>query len=195
MGHARTAGTAVGRPVPVDADGACRVQSLTPMKNPTSALELLTSQHEEVDDLIAALEAGDDDAQKEAIFQELADKLAAHASVEEQLFYPWVKSRQTEDMLLEAVEEHLAIKRILADLLDLGPSDEQFDAKLSVMKEELEHHAHEEEEGKLFPLVRKVASAAELEALGGEMLALFEKLLATEPRLQVPGEIDHAAPV
>ena len=159
-----------------------------------NALDLLTEQHDEVEDLFEMVEKAD--GQKKAdLFEELADKLAAHASMEEKLFYPSVKARETEDLVLESTEEHLAIKRVLADLLEIDPDDEQFDAKLKVMKEEVEHHAREEEEGQLFPKVRQVMNDGELDALGTEMEALFEQLLSEEPRLQVPEETEHAAPV
>ena len=158
------------------------------------ALSLLTEQHEEVDDLIEKIESADGD-EKEALFTELADKVAAHATVEEKIFYPAVMAKQTEDILLESVEEHLSVKRVLADLLELSPDDDKFDAKLSVMKEQLEHHAHEEEEGELFPKVKKLLSKDELEALGGEMVAMFEELLAKSPRKNVPAETGAAAPL
>lgn len=159
------------------------------------ALSLLKEQHDEVDALFQQLEKADDADRKQALVDELADKLAAHATIEETMFYPAVMARQTKDMLLESVEEHLAIKRVLADLLELDPEDEQFDAKCKVMKEEVEHHAREEEEGELFPKVKKLMSADELAALGSEMARRFEELLATEPRREVPGETAAAAPL
>ena len=159
-------------------------------------LQILTEQHDTVDELIAKLEAETiDAADKLVTFRLLADNLAAHAAMEEQLFYPAVRAKQTEEILLEATEEHLAIKRVLADLLDTDVESERFAARLSVLKEEVEHHAREEEEGDLFPKVRKLMSADELEALGGECLALFEKLMATEPRKQVPLQTDKPAEV
>jgi hypothetical protein len=104
-----------------------------------------------------------------------------------------VLAKQTEDMLLESVEEHLAIKRVLADLIALDVDDDQFDAKLEVMKEEVEHHAREEEEGELFPKVEKLIASEELDALGQEMLSKFEELLVAQPRMQVPKETRAAA--
>jgi hypothetical protein len=158
-------------------------------------LELLQSQHDEVDQLMSKLEAGTGD--RVATFRELADKLAAHATVEEKIFYPSVMKEQTSDMLHEAVEEHLAIKRVLADMLELDPTAEkdEFDAKLSVLKEEVSHHAREEEEAKLFPKLRASMSVDDLAALGNEVLAMFEELMAQEPRRNVPGETDQAAPL
>jgi iron-sulfur cluster repair protein YtfE (RIC family) len=159
------------------------------------ALTLLTEQHEEVDGLIEEIEAADDAETKRALFEEMADRLAAHASVEEKLFYPAVKREETQERLLESVEEHLSIKRILADMLALDVEDDVFDAKLSVLKEELEHHAHEEEEKELFPIVKKMMKKQELEELGAQMEELFEELLAEEPRNQVPSETESAAPI
>jgi hypothetical protein len=159
------------------------------------ALELLTSQHTDVDQLISRLEAGTGD--RVALFRELADKLAAHATVEEKIFYPSVMQDQTAELLHESVEEHLAVKRVLADMLELDPAGDkdEFDAKLSVLKEQVSHHAHEEEEQKLFPKLRKAMTADELGGIGNDVLALFEQLMAQEPRRSVPGELDHAAPL
>jgi hypothetical protein len=157
-----------------------------------NAIQLLKEQHEEVDSLLETIESEEGEA-RSAAFEELADKLAAHATIEEKIFYPAVMAKQTEEILLESVEEHLAIKRVLADLLDMDVDDEKFDAKISVLKEELEHHAHEEEEGELFPKVKKLMSADELEALGGEMVAMFEELMTQDPSKNVPNETDAAA--
>jgi len=164
-------------------------------KTTTDAIELLSSQHDEVDELFSMIEKTRDDDRKRAYFEELADKLAAHAKIEEIHFYPAVNAAATRELVVESVEEHLAIKRTLADLLELEPGDEHFAAKLSVLKEQVEHHAREEEEGKLFPKVKKLLDAEQLAALGGEMLALFEELLDHSPREQVPGETLAAAPV
>ncbi len=82
--------------------------------------------------------------------QELADNLAAHAAIEERIFYPAAYGDNTRDLLEEAVEEHLALKRVIADLIKMGPSDDYFDAKIAVLKEQVAHHV-EEEEKELFP--------------------------------------------
>ena len=164
--------------------------------NQLNALDLLIEQHDEVDQLIKQLEEEDLDGQKKMfVFFELADKLAAHASMEEQIFYPAVRAKQTEEMLLEATEEHLAIKRVLADMLVTDLDAPRFDALLSVLKEEVEHHARDDEEGELFPKLRNLMSGEELAALGGEMLALFEQLLSTQPRNNVRKETDKPAEI
>ena len=164
------------------------------MKDTIDALELLKEQHDEVDMLIGQIEDSDDAGEKAELFRELADELAAHATMEEKLFYPSVMGAQTEALLVESTEEHLSVKRILADMLAMEVDDERFDAKLSVLKEQIRHHARDEEEGELFPKIRRAFSADELAALGNECMAMFEQLLERgEPRMNVPRETRAAA--
>jgi hypothetical protein len=158
-----------------------------------NALELLRSQHEEVEDLIEQIEDSEDADEKAQLFIQLADNLAAHSMIEEKLFYPSVMVEQTHEMLVESTEEHLAVKRLLADMMELDPDDEHFSAKLKVLKENVRHHAHDEEEDKLFPKVERMFSRDELAALGNEMLAMFEMLMEREPRRNVPAETGEAA--
>ena len=160
-----------------------------------SAIDLLESQHREVDALFAALEDATSTAEKESLFDQLADKLAVHAAIEEHHFYPTVRARRTEDILLESLEEHLSIKRVLADLLDTDAADETFDAKLKVLQEQVEHHVGEEESD-LFPKVRKLLDATELDALEQEMVAEQEQLLEEgEPRAAISQQTEEAAPL
>ena len=86
-----------------------------------NAIELLKSQHEEAKKLFRKLEKAG--AEKQKLFEELADALAVHATIEEKHFYPATKSARTEELLQEAVEEHLAVKRVIADLLEMSPED------------------------------------------------------------------------
>lgn len=165
------------------------------MKDTIDALELLKQQHDEVEDLIEQIEETDDIDEKCELFTKLADNLAAHSTIEEKLFYPSVMADRTQELLILATEEHLAFKRVLADMLEMDPDEEHFDAKLKVLKEEVHHHARDEEETKLFPIVRKMLSADELAGLGNEMLAMFEQVMEREPRMQVPAETAEAAPL
>lgn len=158
-------------------------------------LEILKDQHADVDAVIALLEA--DDGDREELFDNLADMIAAHATVEEKIFYPGVLREETADLLHEAVEEHLVIKRILADMmaLDFDEDEEVFKAKLGVLKDMFAHHAHEEEEGELFPVLEDVLDDDERAGLGNEVLAMFEELMEQEPRQHVPEETVAAAPL
>jgi hemerythrin superfamily protein len=157
----------------------------------TDVVELLTAQHTEVDELFAAIEKGE--GNRSALFTELADKLAAHAAAEEKVFYPAIMEKDTQSQLREAVEEHLAIKRVLADLIAIDVNDETFLAKLKVLKEEVAHHAHKEEEDKLFPKVKSMLNADERAALGNEVLVVFEELMKSHPYRNVPAETAAAA--
>ena len=161
-----------------------------------NALELLKEQHEEVSKLFKKFEKLSDGstAERRELFVMIADRLSAHASIEEQFFYPSIKTDKTEDILRESVEEHLAVKRIIADLLDMEPTDENFDAKMKVLQENVEHHV-EEEETELFKLVKKILNEDQLLALGIQMKAEFDELMEAEPRNEVPMQTDTAAPV
>jgi hemerythrin superfamily protein len=160
-----------------------------------NAIDMLKTQHRKVEALFSKLEKARDAKKKEQYFIDIADSLAIHASIEEHHFYPGVKARSTEELLLESVEEHLSMKRVLSDLLDLDVSDETFEAKCKVLKDLVEHHV-EEEEGQLFPKVSKSVDKADLEdiaqAMADEQAQLEEKGNAREA---VPSETDKAAPI
>ncbi|HEX7843526.1 MAG TPA: hemerythrin domain-containing protein [Kofleriaceae bacterium] len=167
------------------------------MKDTIDVLEILQSQHTEVDQLIEQIEDGEGD--RAALFDELADKIAAHSTVEEKVFYPAAMDARTEDLLHESVEDHLSVKRLLADMmeLDLDDDDEadEFDAKLSLLKEQFMHHSHDSEEGKLFPILRRLMTEDDRAAIGNEVLAMYEALIEQEPRQNVPSETAEAAPL
>jgi hemerythrin superfamily protein len=160
-----------------------------------NAVKMLKQQHREVEKLFEQFEASEAAEPRREAFEEIADALAVHAAIEETHFYPGVKKQQTEELLLESVEEHLEIKRVIADLLQMDPIDESFDAKVKVLQEDVEHHV-EEEERELFPKVERLIEAAELEAIGDAMEEMEDQLKSEgNPRLTVPGETGIAAPL
>jgi hemerythrin superfamily protein len=158
----------------------------------SDVVDVLKSHHDRVDELFEQIEKGQ---RRDAAFTELADLLAAHATVEEKIFYPAVMSKDTSDQLHESVEEHLGIKRLLADLIVNQVDDATFVAKIAVLKEQVSHHAHEEEEDHLFPKVKSMLSVDERAALGNQVLVMFEELIVTHPMNNVPGETAEAAPL
>jgi hypothetical protein len=106
-----------------------------------------------------------------------------------------VNAKPTEQVLLGSLEEHLSLKRLLADLLELPPDDPTFEPKFKVLQEQTEHH-HGEEEQHLFPKVRDLIGASERAALGQRMLALQQRLQRTgESRDVVADQTDRAAPL
>ena len=162
-----------------------------------NAIDLLEQQHREVEELFEEFEGAGDGAvkTKERLCREISNALAIHAEIEEKLFYPESKQENTEEILRESVEEHLAMKRVLADLLETEVEDDQFDAKMTVLKEQVEHHVGEEEKD-LFPKVRKACSKDELEDLGERMQTMAEELEAQgEPSKSIPGQTDSPAQI
>ena len=159
-----------------------------------NAIKLLMEQHREVEQLFEKLEQGG--ADKQQAFEDLADALAVHTAIEEKLFYPATKTARTEDLLLEAVEEHLGAKRLLADMLNADVEDQAFDAKIKVLKEQVEHHV-KEEEVELFPKVSELFSEQSLEELGLRLTELAADVRegVAEPREMVPEETDAPAPI
>jgi hemerythrin superfamily protein len=162
-------------------------------ESPMNAVELLESQHREVEKLFAKIDKATTPRDKATLFAQLADALAMHASIEEHQFYPAVRAKRTEDILLESLEEHVGIKRVLADLLAVGSDDETFDAKIKVLKEQVEHHVKEEETD-LFPKSKKVLDAKEMAALGAA-LEDERELIEERGRARdgIPAETAHAA--
>jgi hemerythrin superfamily protein len=159
-----------------------------------NAIDFLLDQHRDMEARLERVGSALESEQR-PLFIDVADRLTLHMAAEEEVFYPAVKARRTEDVLLESLEEHLSLKRLLADLLALKPSDQTFGPKFKVLKEQTEHH-HEEEEEHLFPKVAKLIDSAELEALGRGMQELQERLSREgRPRERVRGETEAAAPL
>jgi hemerythrin superfamily protein len=157
-----------------------------------NAIEMLKKQHREVEALFEEFESAGEKAvkTKERVFRDIANALALHADIEEKIFYPEAKTAETEEILRESVEEHLSVRRLIADVLEAGAEDEQFDAKVSVLKEQVEHHVEEEEE-ELFPKVSKARSKEELEEMGQRMQQMAEELESEgEPAESIPGQTD-----
>jgi hemerythrin superfamily protein len=105
-----------------------------------NAIKFLETQHEEVSGLLEKAEKSKSPSARQKLFQKIGDALAVHATIEEKIFYPAVMAKKTEDVLLEAAEEHLSIKRVIADLMQLDGSDRTYHAKISVLMEDVEHH-------------------------------------------------------
>ncbi len=159
------------------------------------AVKLLINQHRNMERLLAQVLDEQNEKGKKALFAKVSDELTVHIKSEEDIFYPAVNAARTEDDLLESLEEHLSLKRLLADLLALDSSEKTFEPKFKVLKEQTEHH-HKEEEEHLFPVVLKLLGESKRISLGKEMLALQKQLTREgEPREAVVNETAAAAPL
>lgn len=159
------------------------------------AVGYLTHQHRELEDLLKKAVECQDPAKRRELFTQAADHLAVHLESEEQVLYPAVKSSDTKDILLESLEEHLSLKRLMTDLMELDPAAETYEAKLKVLREQSEHH-HEEEEEDLFPKIENLLSLEQRQSLAQEMDALQQRMNQQKaPRKTVIDETDAAAPL
>jgi hypothetical protein len=133
------------------------------------ALELLKQDHQEVKELFKEAE-GAEGKQKIEVFAKIKKALETHTRIEEGIFYPAMEKREElKDMVLESLEEHKQVKTLLKEMDALVSDSEKFEPKLKVLQENVEHHAEEEEEGKMFPKVRQLFDKAALERLGREL--------------------------
>jgi len=132
---------------------------------------LLKSDHEKVAGILSSIEETTERAAKgrDELFARLKQELDLHARIEEEIFYPALEdSEETRDVTLEAYEEHNLVKQLLAELESQPKDTEEWTAKFTVLKENVEHHV-EEEEGEMFPKARKVLSEDEIETLGDRL--------------------------
>jgi hemerythrin HHE cation binding domain-containing protein len=151
-----------------------------------NAIELLETQHGDIDELFARLaQASGGPQQRLRWFDDLADLLAIHASIEELHFYPSVKSLGTEEILQHSTQEHLGIKRTLSACLAAPMDGKVFKSQLQSLQREVQHHVGEER-AELFPLVRRRMEPDLLEALGQEMTSSMAELQKGRPRFDVP---------
>ena len=139
---------------------------------PDDAIDMLIADHKRVANLFAdfkRLTDLDDEKAKARVVELICQELTVHAQLEEELFYPAVREvTGDEDQVDEAVVEHAGAKFLIAQLQSADPEEELFDAKVTVLGEQINHHV-EEEEGSMFPKARH--SGLDAAALGARMLA------------------------
>jgi hypothetical protein len=155
------------------------------------AIDVLERQHRDVELLFEQLRDSSDNRERKQLFADLADSLAAHGKIEELLFYPAVCTDQTADQLHEAVDEHLDVKRLLAELMEMEVEDELFATKLDELEQMVERHV-EDEESKLFVQVRE-EELVDLAELATQLEEQFDQLMQARPREQLPNELDGPA--
>lgn len=140
------------------------------------AITLLEQQHAAVDDLLDRFDEARDDQERAEVVRLLVNDLRAHATIEEELFYPVLRERLgLHDQVLEDLEEHHLVDVLLDELEGMDPTDERFAAKVEVLAELVDHHVEEEEED-LFPAVRRGLDEDVLTELGRRMQQRSEEL-------------------
>ena len=144
--------------------------------SPVDAIQLLRDDHASVSELFKKFEAASGNDEKSQIVQEICTELSVHAQIEEEIFYPAVQEAlDDEELVPEATVEHQSIKDLVAQLEDMDPEEELYDAKVKVMSEWVKHHVKEEQD-EMFPKVKK--TELDLEELGQQLAIRKEELLA-----------------
>jgi iron-sulfur cluster repair protein YtfE (RIC family) len=132
------------------------------------AFALLKADHEKVAGILETIDETTERAVKgrEELFTRLKEELDLHARIEEEIFYPALEEEdETREITLEAYEEHRLVKQLLMEL-EAEPKDtEEWTAKFTVLKENIEHHV-EEEEDEMFKKARTVLSKDQAKLLG-----------------------------
>ncbi len=143
----------------------------------TDAIALLKADHRKAEGLFEKFEKASGSG-KQKIAEEVCNELKIHAMIEEELFYPALKEKIDEDLLNEAYVEHDGAKVLINDILAGGPDDAFYDAKVTVLAEDIKHHVKEEEESGKGMFAQARNAEVDLVALRDAMLARKEELMA-----------------
>ena len=153
-----------------------------------TATDLLKKQHREVLGLLKRAIKTDAPKAAKLLLTEISGHLQLHSKIEEEIFYPAVRQTGTskaEDMILEALEEHHVVDLVLEELPDVDPAADSFVAKITVLKELIEHHAGEEE-AEMFPLAEKKLGREQLVELAQKMEARADEITAEQGAEKAP---------
>ena len=139
------------------------------------AVALLKADHRAVEKLFSQFEKASDEGRKQQLAEQICMELRIHTQIEEEIFYPTSREFLKDDEIVnEAIVEHQAAKDLIDQIEAMAPSDEMFDAKVGVLKEQIEHHV-EEEEKEYFPQLQK--SDMDLKAVGEQLKARKSELM------------------
>ena len=150
-----------------------------PESKQQDAIALLKQDHRTVEELFAQFEKASGDGRKQKLAQQICLELSVHARIEEEIFYPACEGKVDEELLKEAYVEHDGAKVLIAEIEAGSPEDEYYDAKVKVLKEEIEHHVEEEEKPKEGLFAQTRAADIDLKELG-ERLAQRKEALQAE---------------
>lgn len=141
-------------------------------------ITLLREDHKHIAHLLDQLihTHNEDLDRRTVLFEKLEEELIMHTGYEEKLFYPELRSNpKTHELILEAYQEHHVIGHIMTDISRVAFNHDIWKAKVTVMKENIEHHVKEEEHD-IFPKVRQLLTTDELKKMGSDFLTFKAKL-------------------
>jgi hemerythrin-like domain-containing protein len=140
---------------------------------PTDAIVLLKADHKEIRRLFRQFESAGERATKTKaeLVAKMIELLTVHTYIENEVMYPQVRRLlpDLEDDILESYEEHHVADVLCMELYGMSADAERFDAKTTVLIENVTHHIREEEDD-WFPKVREGLGRKQLSELGQQML-------------------------
>lgn len=143
------------------------------------AIAMLKADHAKVSDLFEQYEKARVASRKKALVAEICTELAVHTQIEEEIFYPAVQAAlKDHELVPEANVEHASVKDLIAQVKDVEPEGDEFDAKIKVMSEYVKHHV-KEEQNEMFPKAK--GTKLDLKELGAQMAARKDELMAATP--------------
>jgi len=147
------------------------------------AIVMLKNDHKEIRGVFRDFEAAGDNATKRKgkLVDKMIELLTVHTYLENEVMYPRVRALlpDLEDDVLESYEEHHVADVLVMELSTMTPDDERFDAKTTVLMENVKHHMDEEEQD-WFPKVRDGLGRKMLQEIGAELIAA-KKTAPTRP--------------
>lgn len=152
----------------------------------TDATHILSSDHRTVEDLFEKYENASGTDRKREIAEKICTELKIHAQIEEEIFYPALEGKIDEDLLKEAYVEHDGAKVLINQIAEGGPDEEFYDARVTVLKEQIEHHVDEEEKQRDNMFQQARAADVDLHALGEKLIARKEELKAQAEKQGLP---------
>ncbi len=142
---------------------------------PRDAIALLKADHKKVSALFDEFEKTRSTAKKKALVAQICQELTVHTTLEEEIFYPAVKAAlKDKELVPEANVEHASVKDLIAQVQDVEPDGEMYDARVKVMGEFVKHHV-KEEQNEMFPKAAK--TRLDMVQLRDEMMARKEQLM------------------
>ncbi len=150
------------------------------------AIALLKADHRTVEELFEKFSNAKDDERKRALAAQICTELKIHATIEEEIFYPPFEGKIDEDLYKEAYVEHDGAKVLINDIVANCEEDEFFEAKVTVLCEEITHHVEEEEKPGEGYFYQARQTDVDLVALRDAMLARKQELAALAEREGLP---------
>lgn len=174
--------TDANQPMPINLDQPQGMLIMATKKRKTSnrtqtdAVAVLKADHRQVEEWFAQFSKSRTTSRKQELASQICAALTVHTRIEEEIFYPaFLAATADKDMHHEAVVEHDAAKKLIAQIEAMRASDDYFEAKVTVLSEMIKHHVKEEEQpGGMFAEAKK--SRMDLKSLGEQLLARKQEL-------------------